>query len=320
MFCILQKKEKMDEICESMDIENDVIPDKPVQSFSRPRMWNRSDTQSTQNLNILVVGATFVGIKLCKKLVSSKVKSVTLLCEYETEQEDVDSLFTLSHSDFGTEDISVLTDLRISNPDVQFHIENASITEKQIPYVLQFDAVVMTSACMRKVTYLDELCRRHKTKFFYTCTFGKFGFSLHNVVCFDVLNVYMYSLKEATQAQKMKHYCYIMFKVLHQFMDMYHRQPNASKYMEDSYNLRNICNEVLQKRGVPLDYLPSTYVEKCCEENEETSNIVADYVILHMTNGLYEDADICIQFFDHVSNNEVFCDLSEYITKKLVIE
>lgn len=83
-------------------------------------------TSSTQNLNILVVGATFVGIKLCKKLVSSKVKSVTLLCEYETEQEDVDSLFTLSHSDFGTE-----VKIKIVLYIIQLHVTN-KITRKNL--------------------------------------------------------------------------------------------------------------------------------------------------------------------------------------------
>jgi len=125
----------------------------------------------------LLVGIKGLGAEICKNLVLSGVKSVTIADPHPVNEEDFVSQFLVQRQDLGKNRAeSSLQRAQQLNPMVQVTADTEDISKKSDTFFQQFDLVVATNCTADQLIHINEVCHTNGVKFFAADVFGFYGF------------------------------------------------------------------------------------------------------------------------------------------------
>eukprot|EP00038_Savillea_parva_P007534 m.170818 g.170818 ORF g.170818 m.170818 type:complete len:1074 (+) comp13295_c0_seq1:93-3314(+) len=108
---------------------------------------------------VLVVGAGALGIEIAKNIVLAGPKSLTISDHRKATVSDVGTQFFLTEDDIG-HNRAVASAPRLAELNPYVRVDSATVTEL-VPYVTDFECVVLTECTLEQQLQVDEVCRTH---------------------------------------------------------------------------------------------------------------------------------------------------------------
>lgn len=141
------------------------------------RLWGLDAQKRLRASRVLLVGIRGLGAEVCKNLVLSGVKSVTIVDPHPVNEEDFVSQFLVQRQDLGKNRAeSSLQRAQQLNPMVQVTADTADISNKHDSFFQNFDLVVVTNCSADQLIHINEVCFSSGVKFFAADVFGFYGF------------------------------------------------------------------------------------------------------------------------------------------------
>lgn len=141
------------------------------------RLWGLDAQKRLRASRVLLVGIKGLGAEICKNLVLSGVKSVTIVDPDPVNEEDFVSQFLVQRQDLGKNRAeSSLQRAQQLNPMVEVTADVEGISNKDDSFFQQFDLVVVTNCSADHLIHINEVCHANEVKFFAADVFGFYGF------------------------------------------------------------------------------------------------------------------------------------------------
>ncbi|KAL0268214.1 UNVERIFIED_CONTAM: hypothetical protein PYX00_010241 [Menopon gallinae] len=278
------------------------------------RLWGLESQKRLRRSRVLVIGLKGFGAELVKNIVLSGVKSVTLLDDCVVSEEDTCSQFLAPRECIGKPRAeSSVSRAQALNPMVQVTADTSRVEDKPDEYFANFDVVVATECRLSELQRINTACRERCVKFFCGDVFGMFGYTFadlqtHNFVE-DVIKTVkinddklgrdkkvepiketvkqtenFVSLSDALSVdwtfpdlkkklEKMD-YSYFLMRVLLEFREKYHRDPDPKYRNSDIQALKNLRQEVLNNLQVPENKIPDSILGQLFAEVSPVCAIV----------------------------------------------
>ncbi|EDO49380.1 predicted protein [Nematostella vectensis] len=141
------------------------------------RLWGLDAQKRLRASRILVVGLAGIGAEICKNLVLSGVKSLTMLDNNPVTERDFVSQFLAPREALGKNRAEAsLARTQALNPMVAVSADKNNITAKADTFLDDFDVVVATGCSSDILVSIYERCRAKNIKFFASDVFGFYGY------------------------------------------------------------------------------------------------------------------------------------------------
>lgn len=141
------------------------------------RLWGLDAQKRLRASRVLLVGIKGIGAEICKNLVLSGVKSLTLMDSGQVDEQDFVAQFFVQREDLGKNRAeSSLQRAQQLNPMVRVTADCAYISDKTDSFFESFDLVVATNCSTDQLIHINEVCHTKGVKFFAADVFGFYGF------------------------------------------------------------------------------------------------------------------------------------------------
>lgn len=141
------------------------------------RLWGLDAQKRLRASCVLLVGMKGLGAEICKNLVLSGVKSVTIVDPSPVNEQDFVSQFLVQRQDLGKNRAeSSLQRAQQLNPMVQVTADSEDISNKTDSFFKDFDLVVATNCSADQLIHINDICHANGVKFFAADVFGFYGY------------------------------------------------------------------------------------------------------------------------------------------------
>lgn len=141
------------------------------------RLWGLESQKRLRASTVLLVGLKGLGAEFCKNIVLSGIKSITLLDDKDSTNEDAFSQFLIPREQLGSNRAEASLDrAQRLNPMVEIKIDKESIDNKTDDFFAQFNVVVATDCNVNQLIRINKICRKANVKFFSADVFGFYGY------------------------------------------------------------------------------------------------------------------------------------------------
>jgi len=145
------------------------------------RLWGVEAQQRLRKARVLVAGACGLGNEIVKNILLAGIKHLTLLDHRDVTQEQVSGQFLASHDSIGQKRVtSSLQRARQLNPMVDIFTDTEKIEDKSEEFFNNFDVVCVVGESRNIQLKINDVCRRHDTKFLSGNVFGYYGYSFED--------------------------------------------------------------------------------------------------------------------------------------------
>lgn len=156
---------------------NTITEDEAALYDRQIRLWGLDAQKRLRASRVLLVGIKGLGAEICKNLVLSGVKSVTIVDPYPVEEQDFVSQFLVQRQDLGKNRAeSSLQRAQQLNPMVQVTADADDISSKSDSFFHSFDLVVATNCSSDQLIHINDVCHSNGVKFFSADVFGFYGY------------------------------------------------------------------------------------------------------------------------------------------------
>ncbi|KAJ9586338.1 hypothetical protein L9F63_020046 [Diploptera punctata] len=142
------------------------------------RLWGLESQRRLRGARILLIGIQGFGAEICKNIVLSGVKSVTILDDGVVSEEDGCSQFLAPRDQIGKNRAEAsLSRAQQLNPMVKVSADSGSLSDKPDTFFVDFDVICATECTVEQLTHINQICREKDIKFFCGDVFGMFGYT-----------------------------------------------------------------------------------------------------------------------------------------------
>ncbi|XP_070577490.1 SUMO-activating enzyme subunit 1-like [Ptychodera flava] len=167
-----------------VDHHNDTITEDEAALYDRQiRLWGLDAQKRLRSSSMLLVGLKGVGAEVCKNVVLSGVKSVTLLDHTSVTEEDAFSQFLVGRDSVGKNRAEAsLERTKELNPNVEVLVDTANVSDKPKEFFQKFNIVCATCCDCETLLKINEICHESNVKFFACDVFGYYGYMFSDLV------------------------------------------------------------------------------------------------------------------------------------------
>ncbi|KAK2560347.1 SUMO-activating enzyme subunit 1 [Acropora cervicornis] len=258
------------------------------------RLWGLDAQKRLRASRVLLVGIKGIGAEICKNLVLSGVKSITLMDFGQVDEEDFVAQFLVQREDLGKNRAkSSLQRAQQLNPMVQVTADCGYISDKADSFFKSFDLVVATNCSTDQLIHINEVCHSKGVKFFAADVFGFYGFIEKPKIIKTADNKNASSDGEPEAKRRKVHITetvvvqktlkrlpsvYFIVKVILEFQRQYDRRPQTVTNPEDIENLIKLRDEVLKELNLNQTLLADEFASHCTAQVSPVCAIVGGIV------------------------------------------
>ncbi|XP_065223338.1 SUMO-activating enzyme subunit 1 [Planococcus citri] len=278
------------------------------------RLWGANVQRSLRNTRVLVIGMKGVAGEVCKNLILSGVKSVTMMDHENVSKSDLHSQYLLHPESVGENRAKAsLKAAQVLNPNVKVTAETSSPLELKVSYYSNFDVVCATSQSNNVYVCLNDICKLYQIKFYCGDSFGMFGYlfedlndgktaeKTRNATSFQTAVALKWIPKTSAKKRKQEDPSYVIFKILSEFRTVNGRNPSRD-VQNDYQQLLESRTSILKKLDLESDILPLEYLENIYGEYGPTCSIIGGMIAQQVVKSLSkeEPSSSYIYFFNHL--------------------
>lgn len=315
-----------------MDVnEHNAITEEEAELYDRQiRLWGAGVQRSLRNTRVLVIGIRGVATEICKNLILSGVKSLTMMDPENVNKEDLNSQYFLYPGNIGENRAQAsLKAAQILNPNVKVTAETCSIQDKPLSYLSNFDVVCVTKHSPALTVCINEMCKFSKVKFFCGDSFGMFGYLFEDLnendksVSFATALNFKWTPMTSLKKRKYEDPSYLVFKILTEFRTKVNRDPSMNFEQNDRQILLNLRDLVIKKFDVQEDILPLEYLDNVFGEYGPTCSIIGGMIAQEIIKSLSKDSTSSykLYLFNHLlcqmAGIYLHKDVSKFVEKQI---
>ena len=155
---------------------NQITDDEAALYDRQIRLWGVEAQKRLREANVLIAGIDGVGSEIVKNIVLAGINSLTILDNKLISKYDTTcNLFT--HRQLGQARAKVAAEhVQALNPMVKVTHEVEDINGKDEAFFTSFHVVCLSGYGKETQTYVNNICRKLKIKFYSVCSWGMFAF------------------------------------------------------------------------------------------------------------------------------------------------
>ncbi|XP_062600392.1 SUMO-activating enzyme subunit 1-like isoform X2 [Saccostrea cucullata] len=160
-----------------MGEEMNITEDEAALYDRQIRLWGLDAQRRLRAAKVLLIGLKGLGAEITKNIVLAGIKSITLLDNTQSTEEDSCSQFLISRDDVGKNRAEAsLEHTQRLNPMVEVTADTQSVEDKADEFFTKFDVVCATCCKQSSLLRINKICSEHNIKFFGGDVFGFYGF------------------------------------------------------------------------------------------------------------------------------------------------
>ncbi|XP_061168662.1 SUMO-activating enzyme subunit 1-like [Saccostrea echinata] len=160
-----------------MGEEMNITEDEAALYDRQIRLWGLDAQRRLRAAKVLLIGLKGLGAEITKNIVLAGIKSITLLDNTKSTEEDSCSQFLISRADLGKNRAEAsLEHTQRLNPMVEVVADTQSVEDKADKFFTKFDVVCATCCKQSTLLRINKICSAHNIKFFGGDVFGFYGF------------------------------------------------------------------------------------------------------------------------------------------------
>jgi len=141
------------------------------------RLWGLDAQKRLRGSRVLVVGMSGLGAEVCKNIVLSGIKSLTMLDDSVVTENDFTSNFLIPRDQLGKNRAeSCLSRVQQLNPMVDIKTDTDSVDSKEDSYFNGYDVLCATGCTKKQLFKLNVICREQGIQFYCGDVWGFIGF------------------------------------------------------------------------------------------------------------------------------------------------
>lgn len=310
------------------DENQNTITEEEAELYDRQiRLWGANVQRSLRNTRVLVIGLKGVAGEVCKNLILSGVKSVTMMDDEVVSESDLTSHYLLYRNSVGENRAKAcLKAAQVLNPNVKVTAETVGPLNVNVSYYSNFDVVCATCQSYNVYVVLNDICKLYRKKFFCGDSFGMFGYLFEDLndgkvtdeiphpTSFETAVALKWAPKTSARKRNQEDPSYLIFKILTDFRTLNGRNPRQ-ELENDCQQLLDLRISILKKLNLEKDILPLEYLENVYGEYGPTSSIVGGMIAQQVVKSLSNInlSRSYIYFFNHLR-----CQLSGFSLNQTV--
>ncbi|XP_044732419.1 SUMO-activating enzyme subunit 1 [Chrysoperla carnea] len=141
------------------------------------RLWGLEAQKRLKKTRLLVIGLQGLSGEAIKNIVLAGLESVVLCDSENATEDDVKANFLIPTTCVGKNRAeSSVQRTQVLNPTVKVSSDTRPVSEINEQFIQKFTVVLATNCALNDITKLNELCRKHKIKFYSGHVWGKIGY------------------------------------------------------------------------------------------------------------------------------------------------
>ncbi|XP_076177267.1 SUMO1 activating enzyme subunit 1 [Ptiloglossa arizonensis] len=167
--------------------QNFELTDHEAELYDRQiRLWGLESQKRLRAAKVLLIGLNGFGAEIAKNIILAGVKAVTFLDHRNVTAGDRCSQFLVPKEAIGKNRAEEsLQRAKNLNPMVDIKVDTSNVDDKPDTFFSNFDVVCASQCTITQLKRINEVCRKHKVKFFAGDVWGTFGYTFADLIAHE---------------------------------------------------------------------------------------------------------------------------------------